>query len=294
MWKSKTFLQFSIEIWRLSSLWTRNYAYAGTFLKSSESITRYFFCGHRKQRLNIRTEWELVVLGQKGLWEAAAAHVNNNTALPGCRRSERTNRTDGVLVPGSHQSFGQRVGVFRGQQLPDLPPIPLPVLPLRAVRRHLGLRRWGGVIPPPLQQRGLLSWRRVRGTLCRSKLVVGMVRGRGVAVAEGSGAAVPMLESGVRVGSVSACPWQGFYVELEARLSGWHVRACVHPGHWWVGSALRGARSRLSPLDRRLWPAITVESVKAFLRAPRASLRHVTLGTWTPNKWHMFTGHSRQ
>lgn len=220
----------------------------------------------------------------KSLPEAAAAHVNNNTVLLGCRRSERTNETDRFLVLGSHQSFGQCVSIFWGQQLPDLPPLPLPVLPLRAMLRNLGLCHGGGVIPPLLLQRGLLSCCGMRGTLRNGQPVVGMVGRRGVAVAWGSGTAVPRLESGIRVGSVSSSSGQGFNVELQARLSDLHVRACTHPGHWWVGSTLRGARSCLCPLDRRLWPGITV---KAFLRAPWASLRHVTLGTWTPNKWHV-------
>lgn len=167
-----------------------------------------------KQCLNICTEWDVVVLGWKGVWKAAAAHVNNITALLWCRRSERTNKTDEVLTLGSHQSFGQRVGVFRGQQLPDLPPLPLPVLPLRARWRLLGLHHQGGVIPPLLQQRGLLSCCGMRGTLHSSQLVLGMVGGRGVAVTKGSRTAIPMLESGVRAGSLSANPWQGFHVEL--------------------------------------------------------------------------------
>lgn len=219
----------------------------------------------------------------KSLREAAAAHVNNNTVLLGCRRSERTNETDRFLLLGSHQSFGQRVSIFWGQELPDLPPLPLPVLPLRAMLRNLGLRHGGGVIPPPLLQRGLLSCCGMRGTLRNGQSVVGVVGRRGVAVAQGSGTAVPRLESGVCAGSVSSSPGQGFNVELEAPLSHLHVRACAQPGHWWVGSALGEAGSCLCPLDRRLWPAIPV---KAFLRAPRASLRHVTLGTWTPNKLH--------
>lgn len=187
---------------------------------------------------------------------------------------------------GSHQSFGQRVGIFRGQQLPDLPPLPLPVLPLRAVRRHLGLRRQWVVVPPPLLQGGLLSCRGVWGTLRNGQPVMGVVGGRGVAVAEGGGTAVPGLESGVWAGSVSAPPGQGLDVELEARLSQLHVRARAHPGHRRVGPVLGGARSRLRPLDRRLRPAVAMESVKAFLRAARASLRHVPLGAWTQADGH--------
>lgn len=49
----------------------------GTFLKCSERISRYFLWAY-KQRLNIRAERRLVVLGWKALREAAAAYVNNN------------------------------------------------------------------------------------------------------------------------------------------------------------------------------------------------------------------------
>lgn len=59
---------------------------SGDILKGSERILRYFLWAY-KQLLNIRTKQQIVVLGCKSLHKAAAAHVNNNTVVLGCRTS---------------------------------------------------------------------------------------------------------------------------------------------------------------------------------------------------------------
>lgn len=81
--------------------------------------------------------------------------------------------------------------------------------------------------------------------------MVGVIRGRTVAFAERSRAAIPgvrpSLESGGRVGSVSTLPMEALHgvevrchggAELQARMSNWHMRARAHSGDWRVGPAL--------------------------------------------------------
>lgn len=168
----------------------------------------------------------------------------------------------------SHQRFRQCVGIVRRQQLPDLPPVPLPVLPLWAVRHHLGLCHWGWVTlrctHPPVLRRGQLSCRELRWTLWTSQPVVGVIWGRTAAVIEHGRDAVasvrPALRSGGRVRSVSACPmealraveeWRhrGADAELQAWLYRLHVGAGAHSGDGGVGSALAECAGRcLSPM----------------------------------------------
>lgn len=93
----------------------------------------------------------------------------------------------------------------------------------------------------------------------------------------------PALGSGGPAGSVSTRPMEALRavevwrhgwldVELQARLSNLHMMACAHPGDRGVGSALGDARRCLTPLERRLLPAVAMETVEAFLRAAGASL----------------------
>lgn len=203
---------------------------------------------------------------------------------------------DQVHVLGSHQSLRQRVSIVRGQQLPDLPPLPLPVLPLWAVRYHFGLRRRGRVTlccaQPPMWQSGPLSRCELWWTLRNSQSMVGVIRWR--TVVERSRTAMASvrttLRPGVLIRSISTRSvlslravemWQcgGLDVELQA-LSTLHRRACANPGDRGVGPVLADASCCLTSLKRCLLPAVSMEPVETFLWAAGASLWHVTLGTW--------------
>lgn len=106
--------------------------------------------------------------------------------------------------------------------------------------------------------------------------MVGVIRGRTVAFAERSYAAIPgvrpSLESGGRAGSVSALPMEAAVevrrhgvAELQPRMSNGHMRARAHSGDWRVGPALSVARCRVSPLEYCLLPAVAMEPVESFL-----------------------------